>query len=335
MVKWCIIGAGGIADRRAIPAILKDKNSCLVGIMERVPDLCSELSEKYGVPGFITVEEMLNSVECDAVYIGTPLFRHKEQMLCALKFGKHVFVEKPFTMSYEEGAQVLDAFIEAGKQLTVGYMMKYHNLHVKAKDLISSGGIGQPVSFCIGFSCWYPDIEGAWRQKKELGGGGVVMDLGVHCIETVESILGESIVDVKAMCETKTFGYEVEDSGVFICKTESGVLGTVRVGFNVPDAASESCIDIFGTEGYIKARGTMSQVEAGTLEYLRSPKGAYDSSQGGATAKAESFTAEGEDIYLRQIGDFTSRLISGEHEYEGAKRALHVQELIDRIYRGA
>ena len=332
MVKWCIIGAGGIADRRAIPAILKDKNSRLVGIMERVPKLCKELGEKYGVPSFTTVSEMLENVECDAVYIGTPLFRHKEQMLEALKYNKHVFVEKPFTMNASEGAEVLDKFISANKQLTVGYMMKYHNLHVKARELAQSGGIGQPVSFSVAFSCWYPDIEGAWRQKKELGGGGVIMDLGVHCIETVEDILGEEIVEVKSMFTTKSFNYEVEDTGVFICKTKSGVLGTVRVAFNIPDAASESAIEIFGTAGYLKARGTMSQVEAGRLEYLYSPQGDYDASQGEISSEAKVFLPEGEDIYLRQIRDFTSRVISGEHEYNYAKRALHVQKLIDEIY---
>ena len=210
--------------------------------------------------------------------------------------------------------------------------MKYHNLHVKAKELIKEGQIGDPVSFSIGFSCWYPEIEGAWRQHRELSGGGVVMDLGVHCIETVEDILGEEIVDVRAMLENKSFGYEVEDSGVFIVRTSSGVLGTVRVGFNVPDAASESSIEIYGTAGYIKANGTMSQVEAGRLCHLYSPQGDYDATQGGVTFEPKTYLPEGEDIYLRQIRDFTKRVSSADFEYEYAERALHVQELIDKIY---
>ena len=140
MLKWCIIGGGGIADRRAIPAILKDKGSILCAIMERVPKRCEELAKKYGVPCFTDTREMLSAVECDAVYIGTPLGCHAEDMLCCLEFSKRVFIEKPFTMKADEGRRIADMFIERDLQLTVGYMMKYHNLHKKAKEIISRGG---------------------------------------------------------------------------------------------------------------------------------------------------------------------------------------------------
>lgn len=50
--------------------------------------------------------------------------------------------------------------------------MKYHNLHQNAKKIIADGGIGQVSSIRLQFTCWYPDIKGAWRQVKALGGGG-------------------------------------------------------------------------------------------------------------------------------------------------------------------
>ena len=70
--KWCIIGAGGIADRRTIPAILKDENSELVAVMDRVPAVAQAIGEKYSVPYFSEETEMLKNTDCDAVYIGTP-----------------------------------------------------------------------------------------------------------------------------------------------------------------------------------------------------------------------------------------------------------------------
>ena len=69
MIKWCVIGAGGIADRRTIPAICKDEGSKLVGVMDKVERIVAPLGEKYGVPYFTDEEEMLKTVECDAVYI--------------------------------------------------------------------------------------------------------------------------------------------------------------------------------------------------------------------------------------------------------------------------
>lgn len=333
MFKWCIIGGGGIADRRAIPAILKDEGSRLVAIMERVPERCLELGEKYGVPTFTDAREMLMNVECDAVYIGSPLGTHKEYMMLCLEFGKHVFVEKPFTMNADEGREVADAFIKANLGLTVGYMMKYHNLHIKAKQIVRDGGIGSVNLVSARFSCWYPEIEGAWRQKKSLGGGGAVMDLGVHPLELCEDVLGERITEVKSFLGKQTFEYEVEDSGTIIFKTESEVIGTLYAGFNVPDLASESAFELYGTKGYLKAKGTLSQVEGGTLEYLYSPQGDYDESQVTLSSEPQIFEACGEDIYKKQIADFRSGVERGEYQREYLERAIRVQKLIDMIYK--
>ncbi|MBQ8351876.1 MAG: Gfo/Idh/MocA family oxidoreductase, partial [Clostridia bacterium] len=196
-MKWCVIGAGGIADRRTIPALLTDKKNELVAVMDKMPAVAKAVGEKYGVPYFSDEEEMLKAVSSDAVYISTPVFCHYRQALLALSYERHVFLEKPVGLDGKESRALVDAFKTAGKQLSIGYMMKYHSLHEKTKELIATDGIGQINSVRAQFTCWYPDIEGAWRQKKSLGGGGAIMDLGVHCIELIEDVLGEPIVDMK------------------------------------------------------------------------------------------------------------------------------------------
>ena len=136
MFKWCIIGAGGIADRRTIPALLEDKDNVLVALMEKNEQVGEVVSKKYGVKCYNDEEEMLKNEECDAVYIGTPVFCHYEQAMLALKYGKHVFIEKPIGLNSQEGREMLEAFKKANKLLFIGYMMKYHNLHKKAKDIV-------------------------------------------------------------------------------------------------------------------------------------------------------------------------------------------------------
>ena len=100
----------------------------------------------------------------------------------------------PYILADDAEISSKDAFKKAGKLLFVGYMMKYHNLHQKAKQLIANGEIGQVVDVRAQFSCWYPDIEGAWRQQKKLGGGGAIMDLAVHCMELVSSVCDDEII---------------------------------------------------------------------------------------------------------------------------------------------
>ena len=332
-MKWCIIGAGGIADRRTIPALLKDADNELVAVMDRVGEVAKAVGEKYGVKYFDNPDTMLSQVDCDAVYIGTPVACHYDQAMLALKYGANVFMEKPIAMNAELGAELVSAFKKAGKQLTIGYMMKYHNLHKKAKALVKRGGIGQVTDVRLQFSCWYPDIKGAWRQNKSLGGGGALMDLGVHCIELIEFVLGEGIVDVKGYTSTITFSYEVEDSAVMIFKTKSGALGHIDVNFNIPDSASESKMELYGTDGYIICKGTLGQEEVGTLQYLYAPQGDYSAMQTRAGAKPRKFKAQGNNIYQKQIEDFNGVLRKGKPSYKYAERAVQVQKIVDTLYR--
>ena len=331
-LKWCVIGAGGIADRRMIPALLKNKGNELVAVMDRTEAVAEKIGKKYGVKYFTDERKMLESVDCDAVYIGTPVSCHYEQAMAALSFGKHVFVEKPVALTAKESRELVDAFKKAGKQITIGYMMKYHNLHEKAKEIIFSDGIGQVNDVRVQFSCWYPDIAGAWRQKKALGGGGAIMDLGVHCIELVEYLLNEEIEEVKALYSTRTFSYEVEDGGVIIFKTKSGVLGHIDVNFNVPDKASESKLELYGSKGYLQCKGTLGQEEVGMMSHLYSPQGDYSAAQNRTTDKPTEYVGEGADLYLKQLEDFCATVNAGKTDYFYADRAVQVQEIVDKIY---
>lgn len=330
--RWCVIGAGGIADRRTIPAILEDEGSELVAVMDKFPQTAEKIGQKYGVKYFTDESEMLKSVECDAVYIGTPVFSHYDQAMIALSFDKHVFVEKPIAMNATEGEKLVKAFKEKGKLLCVGYMMKYHNLHEKAKEIVKTDGIGAVNSVRAQFTCWYPDIPGAWRQNKALGGGGAIMDLGVHCIELVEDILGEEIVDVKAFYNTKTFKYEVEDGAVVIFKTTSGVLGHIDVNFNIPDNASLSKLELYGDKGYIMCEGTLAQEEKGKLMHLYSPQGDYSAAQNRTTDKPEEYFGAESNLYLKQLKLFRENVESGKPDYFYTDRAVQVQKIVEKIY---
>lgn len=332
-LKWCIIGAGGIADRRTIPAILLDENNELVAVMDKATALAEKLGQKYGVPFYDNEEKMLQENECDAVYISTPVFCHYFQAMTALKYGKNVFLEKPVGIDSKEAEELLNAFKKQNKQLSIGYLMKYHNLHQKARRMIKEGAIGNPVNTRLQFSCWYPDIPGAWRQNKSLGGGGAIMDLGVHCIELIEHVLDEEIVDVKAIYNTKTFSYEVEDSAVIVFKTASGTLGHIDVNFNIPDNASEGKMEIYGDKGYIICKNTLAQEEKGSMLYLYSPQGDYVAQQNRVLDKPKKYYGARGNLYLKEINDFAKAVRSGKPDYYFAERAVQVQKVVDKIYK--
>lgn len=334
-IKWSVIGAGGIADRRAIPGMLLDPQNELVAVMDTAEATVQAVAKKYGVArAFTDAEEMLKSVECDAVYIATPVFCHYDQAMLALKYGRHVLMEKPITLSAEEGEKLLAAFKAAGKQLSIGYMMGFHNLHTTAKRLMAEGGLGQVNMVRMQFSCWYPDIPGAWRQTKALGGGGAIMDLAVHCMELFTSITGEEIADCKAYFATRSFQYEVEDSAVIAFKSESGILGHIDVNFNVPDDAAVSKLEIYGTAGTLIGEGTLGQTEGGKLRYIYSPQAGYEAAQNRGEAKARTYYGKGGNLYTKQFKAFDQLVAGGKPDYTNAERALQIQKLCDQIYKG-
>lgn len=332
-IKWSVIGAGGIADRRAIPALLLDSQNELVAVMDMRPEEAKRVAEKYNIPDYFSdAEEMLKTVKCDAVYIATPVFCHYEQAMLALRYGVHVFIEKPIALNATDGEKLITAFRENGLQLTIGYMMGYHNLHQKARQLVQSGGLGELNLVRMQFSCWYPDIPGAWRQNKNLGGGGCIMDLAVHCMELYSTITGEEITEVKSFYATRTFNYEVEDSAVITFCSESGVLGHIDVNFNIPDACSIAKLELYGTDGCIYAENTLSQVEEGKLKYTYAPQCGYDAAQAHSAAKAQTFYGRGGNMYTKLFKAFNKQL-SGTHDYTNAERAVRIQKLCDKIYQ--
>lgn len=80
-----------------------------------------------------------------------------------------------------------------------GFLMRNHGFHRQMKDLVAQGALGKVVSVRTQLSCWYPEIEGAWRQKKALSGGGSLMDMAVHCIDLIRYVLGKQDCDRRCL----------------------------------------------------------------------------------------------------------------------------------------
>ncbi len=331
--RWAVIGAGGIADRRAIPALVNDPASEVVAVMDRTPEIAAAVAEKYGVPRHYTdPAEMLRDAECDAVYIATPVFQHRECAMLALKHRRPVLLEKPMALNAREGKALLEAFRKAGLQLSVGYMMGYHNLHVKARDLIRGGALGDVSLARMQFSCWYPDIPGAWRQEKALGGGGCIMDLAVHCMELFSAVTGEEIARCGGSYATRTFHYEVEDSAALTFRSKSGILGHIDVNFNLPDGIP-SRVEFYGTRGCLVCEGTLGQQEGGRLRLYSAPQAEYDALQSRAVAKPRTWYGRGGNLYAKEFAAFEGIIRAGRTDYANAERAVHIQALCDSVYR--
>lgn len=333
-IKWGVIGAGGIADRRTIPGMLLAKNAELYSVMEVDINVAMKLKEKYNAEkAYDNIDDLLNDDEIDAVYIASPVAYHKEQAMKAADAKKHILLEKPICLTVEEGKQVVEYCLERNVKLATGFMMRFHSYHQKMKQLVEEGRIGNIVSARAQLTCWYPDMPGNWRQSIKTSGGGALMDMGVHCLDLIQYISGHKAKRVAGMASTLTFDYEVEDSGAILVELDNGALCHIESNFNIPDDAAKGRLEFYGTKGCLLAEGTISQIESGQLEVTFSDDTrAYDAKQDRQENRTRMIQVEFGNMYTKEIESFSDSIINDSAVMVPASDGIQIQRVIEAAY---
>ena len=313
-VKWGVLGAGGIARRRTIPeGIAQAKNAKLVAVMDVVEGLAKDVAAEFKVKAAYACEDaLLADPNVEAVYIATPANVHKEQFRKALKAGKHVLIEKPLAHTLADAQAMVRMAAKAKVKCAEGYMMKFHPLHQKARDLVKSKAIGKPVFVRGQLSCWYPAMKGAWRQVPELGGGGSLIDMATHIYDLFQYILGSPIVEVRCITGSLVQKYKVEDSATTLVRFANGCQGVIDTFFNIPDEACLRVMEIYGSKGSILSEGTIGQ-GGGTMKAIcMGSVGGYDAAQKrGAAPGFEEIKPGKYNMYRAEVEALSDAILSG------------------------
>lgn len=334
-LRWGVIGAGGIADRRTIPGMMLAKNAELVAVMEIDAELSERLRQKYGAKrAYTSEEELLKDPEVDAVYIASPVVVHARQAKMAADYGKHILCEKPIAMTSAEGQEVLDYCAKKGVQIAAGLMMRFGSHVMSMKKAIAEGKIGQVVSGYSQFTLWLPDSAGNWRLSKAKSGGGCMMDMAVHTIDLMEYITGMRITRVASLNETLTFQYDVEDSSTLLLRLENGAQCVVQTNFNIPDEAAKWRVEFFGTGGRLLGDTMIGQVDGGTLNALfMEGEREYDPQQDHADAQGVEIPGDFGNMYTREIESFSDSILEGKPLEVPASDAVRIQRVMELAYR--
>lgn len=338
-VAWGVIGAGGIARRRTIPEMIEaSKKAELVAVMDVVREYAEECGRRFGAKYWYTsVQKLLLNPEVDAVYIATPNYLHRDQAIMAARAGKHVLCEKPLGRTVRECEEIVKECRQSGVKLGVAMMMRFHGLHRKIKELIEGGMIGRPVLARAQLTCWYPKIEGAWRQIPELSGGGSLIDMGAHCIDLLETLLSTRVKEVSAFQDTLVQDYDVEDTSVVLLKFENGAIGIIDNCFNIPDKASQNRLEIYGSEGSILAEGSIGQEPTGRGFLYRYPQKAYESEQRRIVEEigAQEIKYEPIKMYAAEIDHFSECILEDREPEINGEVGLWNMKIISACYESA
>ncbi len=334
-IKWGVIGSGGIARRRTIPeGIIPADHAELAMVYDIDQNVNQEVASEFGAVAAGSLEQMLSS-DIDAVYVASPANMHFKQVEACAKAGKNVLCEKPLGMTMEEAEKMIKICKDAGVTLGTGFMMRFLSQHQAALKLIREGRLGQPVYGRAQLSCWYPPMEGAWRQDPKTGGGGSLMDMGSHCIDLLEMFFGE-LKSVSCFINNNIHSYDSEDSAVVSLMFKNGAMGTVDTYFCIPDNSSKNILELYGSRGSILAKVTIGQGSSGEMTaYLEGEDAGYDAAQERVAGEGIIIDPEPVNTYESEIEEFSLALLEKREPLNKVEIGIKSQKVLEACYESA
>lgn len=335
VINWGVIGSGGIAKRRTIPeGLIPAKYGRLVAVYDIDQKTNNAVADEFNVIAAKSIEELLKS-DIDAVYVASPVNLHLKHVIECAQSKKHILCEKPLGLSVEEVNTMLKVVKRERVTLGTGFMMRFHSQHQAAKQIVHSGKLGKPVFARAQLSCWYPPIEGAWRQDPNIGGGGSLVDMGSHCIDLLEMIFGE-IKSVNCFIKNNVHNYASEDSAIVALNFKNGALGTVDTYFCIPDNSSRNILELYGSGGSILAKGTIGQGDFGEMiAYLEDENSSYQAQQIRNTNEGQLINPGSRNTYLAEIEEFSCAILEKREPNNNAFIGLRNQKILAACYESA
>jgi predicted dehydrogenase len=334
-VKWGVIGSGGIARRRTIPeGIMNAEHAILTSVYDINSEVNNAVAEEFNAKAVNSIQELLQS-DIDAIYIASPVNNHLDHVITCAKGKKHVLCEKPLGMTIEETEKMISICKDEGVLLGTSFMMRFQTQHQAALKLVSDGKLGKPVYGRAQLSCWYPPIEGAWRQDPVTSGGGSLMDMGSHCIDLLEMFFGE-IKSVSCSINNSVHDYKSEDSAVVSMTFKNGAMGTVDTYFCIPDNSSKNVLELYGSMGSILAKGTIGQGDTGEMTaFLEGDNTGYNAQQLRDEGEGITINPTPVNTYLSEIVEFSNAILEKREPVNNVLLGLRSQKILTACYESA
>ncbi|MGP4108129.1 Gfo/Idh/MocA family protein [Virgibacillus sp. L01] len=265
-----IVGAGIIAKEhmQAIDAINELQAVAIADIDERK---AKKMAEEFKVTDFTNYRHMIQEETPDIVVITLPHYLHREAAVFSANQGCHILLEKPMALNTLECEEIMEAAKGNNVQLMVGHIQRYFQENIITKKIIEEERLGDLVMVNENrYMNYFTEDRPSWFYKSANAGGGIVMNLGAHCIDKVQWMLGTRFSKVLSkmsyVSKNLKVTTDIEGSGLLFLETTEGIPATISLcGYEVvPRHATE----LFFTRGMVR-------VEAGKGVWV-SKEGVYE-----------------------------------------------------------
>ncbi len=333
----------GIAGLRVgldhIDGYLTHPNATVKAICDINPEVLEHVGNKYGIESrYTSYEQMIANENLDVVSVATPNIFHKDMTILALDSGAHVLCEKPIGMNAQEAIEMQRKSEETGKRLMVNYSYRFIPQSVALKQRIDAGLVGEIYSA----SChWLRNISGfsqfgGWFGKKAMSGGGVLIDIGVHCLDKVLWLMDfPEVESVTASTHDKICQKVAQESGSAF-DVEDTVEAFVKFTNNASLMLQVSWAANIFESNLIEFR--LLGEKEGILEqninqgYTFEAKTFYESK---GISYSLNIDHVSQDICPTAMYYFVDTIINDKPHMANGNEAIKVMQLIDAIYQSA
>lgn len=329
-IKIAIVGCGRIAKSHFGSIEKHSEELELTAICDIDPIVLAEHSERYKVPAYRDLAEMLEKEQLDLVAICTPSGIHPDQTALAAKYKVHVMTEKPMATRWSDGVRMVKACDEAGVRLFVVKQNRRNTTLQFLKRAVNEKRFGKIHMVHLNVF-WtrpqsYYDQGNGWRGTWEFD-GGAFMNQASHYIDLLDWLIGP-VEKVQAMMSTAR-DIEVEDTGVLNVKWRNGALGSMCVTMLTYPNNLEGSITILGEKGTARVGGVaVNEIQLWQFDEAKD----YDQQIQSANYETTSVYGFGHPLYYKNVIDVMRG--NAEPETDG-REGLKSLELLIAAYLSA
>jgi predicted dehydrogenase len=253
MLRAALCGAGHWGTRLVESVRGRSGKIRFAAAVTRDPVARRPLAERFGLSLTARYADVLADAAIDAVVLATPHSHHADEIVQAAQAGKHVFVEKPFTLTRESAERAIEASRKAGVTLAVGFNRRYAPAYAEMKRRIVAGEIGMLRHLEGHFSGppSYQTEPGNWRANQVESPGGSMTARGCHVLDGMVHLAGLA-TEVFAVSERRQHDIDVDDTTSCLLRFAGGATGTLAT---LHAATRFYRLHAFGSKGALELRG--------------------------------------------------------------------------------
>lgn len=318
MIRIGVLCPAEIAKRRFMPALLQSPEFSYVGVGMHRREKAEAFLAEYPGKLFESYEDMVSSDEIDAVYIPLPPALHFQWAKKALQNGKHVLLEKPFTMFLSETETLISEANGRNLALHENYMFMFHRQMEELRALIVSGEIGEVRLYRMSFG--FPmRPAGDFRYDRTLG-GGALMDAGGYCLKLATWLLGDS-AQVKTATANRTDQFDVDLYGSATLVNEENV--TAQVSFGM-DNQYKCELQVWGSKGMLT-----------TGRIFTAPAGFAPTAVIETDGNRKEIPLSADDTFFKSISQFAECIERPEEREQNYREIMKQAELVEEFRKHA